>query len=94
MKKGKLRSVVNERHTRVGNFAWNIELVEESFVRKLTNSFPKDDRRIQEFIMKSGYDSKEKCRDLLLRTVGRGTEVKHLYRGLPSEEKTKNKLSK
>ena len=63
--------------------------LEPKFIRKLIKSFPKDGGKVQEIIMKSGYETKEKCRDLLLREIQPNKETRHFFQGLPVIEKIK-----
>jgi hypothetical protein len=76
--------------TRTDRFRIVLGYVEKDFVKKLIESHPKDGLRVQEIIMKCGYKTKEECRNLLLRTVGRKKETEYLFRGLPKIEPPKN----
>jgi hypothetical protein len=64
--------------------------VREYFVDKLITTYPKDTSRIQEIIMKSGFSTKEQCRDLLLETVGKNKSTEYLFEGLPKLERKTN----
>ena len=60
---------------------------EEQFVKKAIRAFPKDGASVHEYLMKSGFDSKEKCRDVLGRVLVRKKETEYLFKGLPPFEK-------
>ncbi|MDR3228518.1 MAG: hypothetical protein LBT53_03790 [Puniceicoccales bacterium] len=60
----------------------------DEYVKTLVDAYPRDAAQVHEAIMSAGCESKAKCRDWLLRAVGRSKETEYLYRGLPKENKT------
>jgi hypothetical protein len=90
--------MLSDRVSAVSKRQWRFRLfkseMEESFVRKLMSSYPKDSARIHEIIMKADYKTKESCRDLILRTVGRDSKTEYLFRGLPPKEKNQKTQKK
>ena len=61
------------------------------YARKIVEAFPNNGARVQETLMKSGFSTKEKCRDILIKAVGSDKKTEYLFRGLPPLEKPKNK---
>jgi hypothetical protein len=77
------------KNYRISECRFHVEGMEKKFVDRIIKSFPHDGKGVQDAIIRSGYNSKEKCRDLLLRTTVRDKNTEYLFIGLPRKESKK-----
>jgi len=85
------RYAVSSSTYRIRTCGNQVENIERKLVANLLRYYPNKGGEVRTALMKAGYNTGEKCRDVLLRTVGYGKSNAYLYHGLPPPPKKEDK---